>query len=72
MLRVVRTNRRTPSRSSRRDTERLTAAGVTPAASAAPVKLPISAAMQNSSMLPSSTSSNCRLINYTMYQVKYP
>jgi NAD(P)-dependent dehydrogenase (short-subunit alcohol dehydrogenase family) len=35
MLRVVRTSRRTPSRVSRCETERLTAAGVTPAARAA-------------------------------------
>jgi hypothetical protein len=67
---------RTPSRSSSRETERLTAAGVTEAAAAAAVKLPCSAARQNSSMLPSITSSNCRfmaswsmdsLIHYIMY-----
>jgi hypothetical protein len=52
-LRVVRANSRTPRRSSMRDTERLTAAGVTPATNAAAVKLPASAARQNSSMLPS-------------------
>jgi hypothetical protein len=56
----VRTKRRTPSRSSSRDTERLTAAGVTPADAAAAVKLLSSAARQNSSMLPSNKSSNLR------------
>jgi hypothetical protein len=58
-------------RSSMRDTERLTAAGVTPATAAAVVKLPDSAARQNNSMLPSKISSNCRfMIDYTMDQMK--
>jgi hypothetical protein len=36
------------------------------------VKPPSSAARQKSSMLPSNTSSNClRIINYTMYQLKF-
>ena len=59
-LRVVRTTNRSPSRFSSREIERLTAAGVTPAASAADVKPPVSAARQKSSMLPRRMSPNCR------------
>src|SRR5580704_3712062 len=65
MLRVERTKRRTPKRFSNRDNERLTAAGVTPAVWAAPVKLPASAARQNNSMLPSRMSSKCLFILFT-------
>jgi hypothetical protein len=41
--------------------ERLTEAGVTPSASAAAVKLPSSAALQNNSILPSWTGSKWRI-----------
>ncbi|MNR39535.1 hypothetical protein D3C85_1577510 [compost metagenome] len=59
---MLRMNRRIPSRASSRDTLRLTAAGVTPAALAAAVKLLSSAARQNISMLPSCRSSKWRVM----------